>query len=101
MDINKLPNDKKLYLCRWYFKVGCVLLPFVWAVNAVWFFKEAFIKPPYDEQKQIKRYVIMSGAGAIVWAIVLLSWVVAFQVQRVSWGSTGDYLSFVVPLGRA
>ena len=30
------------------------MLPFVWLVNAVWFFNEAFRKPVYDEQKQIK-----------------------------------------------
>lgn len=35
--------------------VGCLLLPFVWAVNAVWFFREAFIKPQYEEQKEIKK----------------------------------------------
>ncbi|XP_063836634.1 gamma-secretase subunit pen-2 [Ostrinia nubilalis] len=101
MDLNRLPNDRKLQLCRWYFKVGCLLLPFVWAVNAVWFFKEAFVKPPYDEQKQIRKYVMMSGAGAAVWAIALAAWVAVFQLNRVSWGPTGDSLSFIVPLGRA
>ncbi|XP_049883953.1 gamma-secretase subunit pen-2 [Pectinophora gossypiella] len=101
MDLNRLPNDKKLQLCRWYFKVGCVFLPFVWAVNAVWFFKEAFVKPAFDEQKQIKRYVIMSGAGAVAWSVVLAVWVAIYQTQRVPWGATGDALSFIVPLGRA
>ncbi|KAJ0183036.1 hypothetical protein K1T71_001012 [Dendrolimus kikuchii] len=101
MDLNRLPNDKKLQLCIWYFKVGCLFLPFVWAVNAVWFFKEAFVKPPYDEQKQIKKYVIMSGTGAFVWTAILGIWVAIFQLQRVSWGATGDALSFIVPLGRA
>ncbi|XP_045457927.1 gamma-secretase subunit pen-2 [Melitaea cinxia] len=101
MDLNRLSDTKKLQLCRWYFKVGLVLLPFVWAVNAIWFFKEAFIRPPFEEQRQIKKYVIMSGAGAITWAVVLISWAVVFQLQRVSWGSTGDALSFIVPLGRA
>ncbi|KAM3956210.1 presenilin enhancer, gamma-secretase subunit [Aphomia sociella] len=100
MDLTRLPNDKKLQLCKWYFKVGCVLLPFVWAVNAVWFFKEAFVKPPYDEQKQIKKYVVMSVAGAVVWGIALAVWITIFQLQRVSWGAVGDELSFIVPLGR-
>nr|XP_021192558.2 gamma-secretase subunit pen-2 [Helicoverpa armigera] len=101
MDLARLPNEKKLQLCKWYFKVGCLLLPFVWAVNAIWFFKEAFIKPPYDEQKQIKKYVLMSAAGAIAWIAVFAVWITIFQLQRVSWGSTGDALSFIVPLGRA
>ncbi|XP_026313891.1 gamma-secretase subunit pen-2 [Hyposmocoma kahamanoa] len=101
MDLNRLPNDKKLELCRWYFKVGCVFLPFVWAVNAVWFFKEAFVKPAFDEQKQIKRYVVMSAIGAITWSIVLCTWVALYQTRRVQWGAAGDAISFILPLGRA
>ncbi|CAK1546551.1 unnamed protein product [Leptosia nina] len=101
MDLNKLPNDKKLELCRSYFIGGCFFLPFVWAVNVVWFFKEAFVKPAFDEQKQIKKYVLLSGLGAIVWIIILAAWVTAFQLNRVAWGAVGDSLSFIVPLGRA
>ncbi|CAB3233458.1 unnamed protein product [Arctia plantaginis] len=101
MDLNRLPNDEKLQLCKWYFKVGCLLLPFVWAVNAVWFFRDAFMKPQYEEQKEIKKYVVMSGCGAIAWGLILGVWILIFQLQRVSWGATGDALSFIVPLGRA
>lgn len=99
MDLNRLPNDEKLQLCKWYFKVGCLLLPFAWAVNAVWFFNEAFTKPPYEEQKQIKKYVVMSGVGALTWLVILAVWIAVFQLQRVAWGETGDALSFVIPLG--
>ncbi|KAJ8967026.1 hypothetical protein NQ314_003143 [Rhamnusium bicolor] len=55
MDLAKVPNEKKLYLCRWYFRVGFALLPFVWTVNVIWFFNEAFKKPEYEEQKHIKK----------------------------------------------
>lgn len=42
------------------FKFGCYtagfgLLPFLWAVNAIWFSREAFVVPPYEQQKQIKQ----------------------------------------------
>lgn len=37
------------------FAAGFALLPFLWAVNAVWFAKEAFVAPHYEEQKQIKK----------------------------------------------
>lgn len=33
---------------------GFAFLPFLWLVNVVWFFKEAFVKPAYTEQPQIK-----------------------------------------------
>ncbi|NP_001040205.1 gamma-secretase subunit pen-2 [Bombyx mandarina] len=101
MDLSKLPNDMKLQLCKSYFKVGCLFLPFVWAVNVCWFFRDAFIKPAYDEQKLIKKFVIMSAIGAFVWAVILVTWITVYQTNRVSWGATGDALSFIVPLGRA
>lgn len=75
MDLAKVPNERKLYLCKWYFKgsgliisgagififnfytilAGLLFLPFVWIVNLVWFFNEAFRKPAYQEQKEIKK----------------------------------------------
>ncbi|CAD6219404.1 GSCOCG00004954001-RA-CDS, partial [Cotesia congregata] len=55
MDLSKMPNDKKLHLCKWYFRVGFAALPFVWAVNTIWFFKEAFLVPHYEEQKQLRK----------------------------------------------
>ena len=36
------------------FTGGFFLLPFLWVVNSIWFFKEAFFKASYEEQKQIK-----------------------------------------------
>lgn len=36
------------------FSGGFALLPFLWLVNVVWFFREAFFKPAYTEQLQIK-----------------------------------------------
>lgn len=35
--------------------VGFAFLPFVWLINSIWFFNEAFKKPEYNEQKLIKR----------------------------------------------
>lgn len=33
---------------------GFAFLPFLWFINSVWFFREAFLKPEYQEQRQIK-----------------------------------------------
>ncbi|CAH0549576.1 unnamed protein product [Brassicogethes aeneus] len=99
MDLTKVPNEKKLNLCRTYFKIGFALLPFIWTVNAIWFFNEAFRKPEYEEQKQIKKYVVYSAIGAILWFTILLSWLITFQINRVTWGEFADNLSFIIPLG--
>ncbi|XP_060533009.1 gamma-secretase subunit pen-2 [Cylas formicarius] len=99
MDLSKVPDDKKLNLCRWYFRVGFALLPFVWTVNAIWFFNEAFRRPEYNEQKQIRRYVIYSAMGSLLCFVLLVSWVAVFQVNRSNWGEFADKISFIIPLG--
>lgn len=83
MDLRRVKDDYKLELCRKYYigefitnarsklDYGCplitlesmdvlfisggfALLPFLWFVNSVWFFKEAFIRDAFEQQKQIK-----------------------------------------------
>lgn len=101
MDLSKVKNDEKLRLCQWYFKAGFALLPFVWFVNSIWFFNEAFRKPPYDEQKLIRKYVTLSAIGAFIWTIILSAWIYIFQTNRVAWEEFGDYISCLIPTGRA
>uniref|UniRef100_A0A8C2WEH7 Gamma-secretase subunit PEN-2 n=1 Tax=Cyclopterus lumpus TaxID=8103 RepID=A0A8C2WEH7_CYCLU len=55
MNLERVPNEEKLTLCRKYYLGGYAFLPFLWLVNVVWFFKEAFMKPVYTEQLQIKK----------------------------------------------
>lgn len=97
--LERMKNPEKLELCRKYFIIGCFALPFMWLINFVWFFKEAFVKPAYDEQKQIRKYISWSLIGAIIWTMVLITWVTIFQLKRVDWGQTGDRLSLVIPKG--
>ena len=37
-----------------HFIGGFAFLPFLWLVNVVWFFREAFIKPSFPGQSKIK-----------------------------------------------
>ncbi|MCL4128851.1 UNVERIFIED_CONTAM: hypothetical protein GTU68_006383 [Idotea baltica] len=99
MRVEALPNTEKLSLCRKYYMAGFALLPFMWAVNALWFFKEAFLVPAYAEQKKIKIYVVVSAIGALIWLSALITWMITFQRVRSSWGETGDNLSFMIPKG--
>lgn len=99
MDLRKVKDDEKLRLCRWYYRGGFFALPFLWLVNAVWFFREAFIRQPFEEQKMIRTYVIRSAIGATLWTILLVSWVTYFQLHRVEWGAFGDAISFITPTG--
>ncbi|XP_025048159.1 gamma-secretase subunit PEN-2, partial [Alligator sinensis] len=54
MNLERVPNEEKLNLCRKYYLGGFALLPFLWLVNVLWFFREAFLAPAYTQQLQIK-----------------------------------------------
>ncbi|OQR76246.1 gamma-secretase subunit PEN-2-like [Tropilaelaps mercedesae] len=99
MDLRKMRDEDKVELCRKYFIGGCFLLPFLWAVNACWFFKDAFIRDEFVGQAEIRKYVTRSAIGAMLWLIVAVSWNVVFQLKRASWDDFGDKLSTIVPIG--
>ena len=104
MDLSsaKVSDTDKLQLCRKYFYLGFAFLPFLWAINAVWFFKEAFVrKPEFPEQAEIKRMVIMSGIGSVICLTALICWMSVFIHNRAEWGELGDRLSFNIPTGSA
>ncbi|KAL9965066.1 hypothetical protein ACROYT_G028796 [Oculina patagonica] len=99
MDLRKVSDEEKVNLCRKYFLGGFALLPFLWFVNIVWFFREAFIRPAFTGQSKLKSYVIKSGIGFLVWFAGLTAWILIYQKYRASWGEIGDRISFVIPLG--
>ncbi|ELU01672.1 hypothetical protein CAPTEDRAFT_164221 [Capitella teleta] len=99
MDLGRVKDDVKLDLCRKYYLGGFAFLPFLWFINSVWFFKDAFIKESYDQQKQIKTYVIRSMIGTAIWVAVISTWVTVFQLYRADWGETADRMSFIIPKG--
>ncbi|XP_014216531.1 gamma-secretase subunit pen-2 isoform X2 [Copidosoma floridanum] len=101
MDLEKMSNEKKLYLCKCYFYGGFALLPFLWAVNAIWFAKQAFSVPEFEEQKQIKKYVISSGIGALLSFAAYFAWIIIFQTHRVAWGEYADSITYIFPHGYA
>lgn len=99
MDLRKVTNENKLDLCRKYYLGGFACLPFLWFINSIWFFREAFLKEEYTEQKQIRSYVIRSMIGTVIWTAIITVWIVIFQLNRVSWGETADAMSFIIPRG--
>ena len=99
MDLSRTPNEEKVRLSRIYFIGGFAFLPFLWFVNVVWFFREAFFKDEFDGQSQVREYVIKSICGTVVWIAALTAWIVTFQQNRAAWGEFGDKISFLIPLG--
>ncbi|VDN04682.1 unnamed protein product [Thelazia callipaeda] len=99
MDLKKMSDADKVTLCKRYFYIGFALLPLVWIVNAVWFFKCAFYEKPSLTQKVIRQYVIYSMVGASLWIIVLTVWEIFFQFERAKGLEWTDRISFVFPVG--
>uniref|UniRef100_A0A915BHP9 Gamma-secretase subunit PEN-2 n=1 Tax=Parascaris univalens TaxID=6257 RepID=A0A915BHP9_PARUN len=97
MDLSKMSNADRVQLCRRYFFIGLALLPLVWIVNFVCFFRYAFIVEPSQSQKII--HVILSLIGACCWVVLLSVWEVYFQIERAKGNEWTDRLSFVFPLG--
>ena len=100
MDLRKVPDEEKLNLCRKYFYGGFAFLPFLWFINCVWFFRDAFIREQFEEQKTLQKFVIRSAVGAVVWTAGLAAWITIYQINRASWGEIGDKISFIIPLGK-
>ena len=97
MNLDKVSDEEKATICRKYFLGGFFLLPLLWLVNSVWFFREAVKK---NGNRSIRKYVAGSAIGSAIWIAVLVIWVSIYQTQRSSWGALGDYISFTVPYGR-
>ena len=97
MNLEKVSPEEKLNMSRKYFYIGFACVPFVWLVNTVWFFREAFFKK--DPPKGLRNYVVMSMIGFLIWTAVFLLWTIIFQTQRPNWGAFGDYISFWAPRG--
>ncbi len=97
---SKVSDGDKLALCKRYFFLGFAMLPFLWVVNAVWFFREAFVrKPEFEEQKSLKRLVSASAALSAAFIVGLIAWIAVFVTHRAEWGAVGDKLSFNIPTG--
>ena len=47
----------------------------------------------------LRRYVIYSTIGSLVWIILMVTWITCYQILRPDWGAAGDYISFNVPRG--
>eukprot|EP00053_Salpingoeca_punica_P001893 m.35379 g.35379 ORF g.35379 m.35379 type:complete len:99 (+) comp11275_c0_seq1:103-399(+) len=97
MDLAKMDEETKLYICRRYFQGGFFCLPFLWFVNSVWFCREAFKQ---DANPEIRKYVILSFIGAVIWAVGIGIWASAYQNNREDWGASGDDLAVYNPKGK-
>lgn len=98
MNLDRVDEAEKLKISRRYFIAGFFLLPFLWLVNGVWFFREAFLKS--GGHPRLRRYVAFSLLGCLAWLVAVVTWTSVYQTQRPHWGAGGDYISFTLPKGK-
>uniref|UniRef100_A0AC34RJT4 Gamma-secretase subunit PEN-2 n=1 Tax=Panagrolaimus sp. JU765 TaxID=591449 RepID=A0AC34RJT4_9BILA len=99
LHLQNLRRRDQLALCKKYFYIGCALLPFVWLVNFIWFFKVAYKDETFHQQREIRKYVTLSLIGSLVWGVLLLIWNGYFHYFRREYAQYFDYLSFTFPVG--
>ena len=98
MNLEKVSDEEKLQICRKYFIGGFFCLPFLWLVNSLWFFREAFLTK--NANPMLRRYVGVSIVGTIIWTGVVILWTSVFQTQRSHWLPFSDYISVTIPVGQ-
>eukprot|EP00117_Sycon_ciliatum_P009743 scpid93035/ scgid11912/ Gamma-secretase subunit PEN-2; Presenilin enhancer protein 2 homolog len=98
VNLGKLSKEEKIKICRTYWLVGLALLPLVWIINVVWFFKEAFLRSDY--LPEVRSYVIRSLVGAIVYMAGIIAWIAIYQTNRQDWGEAAWKLALVIPNGK-
>uniref|UniRef100_A0A1X7SKD5 Uncharacterized protein n=1 Tax=Amphimedon queenslandica TaxID=400682 RepID=A0A1X7SKD5_AMPQE len=54
-----------------------------------------------EHRDTVRRYVLFSWLGALIWIAAFILWTSVYQTQRQNWGKSGIYLSFVLPGGVA
>ncbi|CAI2168857.1 11477_t:CDS:2 [Funneliformis geosporum] len=88
------PNPSKttppeiLSLCKKFFYIGFLFLPWLWVVNVIYMW-------PLTKRSDIDLYFSM--AGALFWFIALSTWYGIFVNQRIAWGEFSDKI-IVIPL---
>ncbi|KAL7074689.1 hypothetical protein ACQ4LE_006039 [Meloidogyne hapla] len=108
-NLNKLSEGERLQLCRRYFLLGFAFLPILWLVNFIWFYRYTYGKKDENDElqtnnnliiKEMKRYVLWSGIGTIIWTILITCWIYIYQIER-SLGNVywAELLTYIYPLG--
>ncbi|KAJ8647320.1 hypothetical protein MRB53_000343 [Persea americana] len=70
-------EDSEAY-ARSFFKYGFFLLPWLWAINCYYFWP-VFRSSPRSFPR-IRRYVIGSAIGFVVFTVLLFSWALTFAI---------------------
>jgi len=92
----EMTDDKVRNVSKKMFIGGFFLLPWLWLMNVLLFFKK--YRSP-STPSDIKWYIRNSFIGFCVYSSLFIVWLSVFLTQRNNWGASGDTLSLVIPNG--
>ncbi|KAK4358695.1 hypothetical protein RND71_020924 [Anisodus tanguticus] len=64
---------------RRFFKFGFLFLPWLWAVNCFYFWP-VLRRPGSNSDPELRRYVVGSSIGFMVFTVVLSTWALTFSI---------------------
>ncbi|XP_010270387.1 PREDICTED: probable gamma-secretase subunit PEN-2 [Nelumbo nucifera] len=90
-----LSEEESLSYARSFFKFGFCLLPWLWAVNCFYFWP---VLRHSSSFRGIRRYVVGSAIGFIVFTVLLSSWALTFAIggERLFGPIWGDLVMYNV-----
>ncbi|CAA2982279.1 probable gamma-secretase subunit PEN-2 [Olea europaea var. sylvestris] len=75
-----LSHQDSVAYARRFFNFGFLCLPFLWAVNCFYFWPVLRHPNSHNFHPQLRRYVVGSAIGFLVFALILSSWSVTFMI---------------------
>ncbi|XP_068648742.1 probable gamma-secretase subunit PEN-2 [Aristolochia californica] len=73
-----LSEEDSLSYARKFFKFGFLLLPWLWAINCFYFWP--VLRHPSSFSRLLRRYVVQSAIGFVVFTVALFSWALTFMI---------------------
>ncbi|KAG9458199.1 hypothetical protein H6P81_002707 [Aristolochia fimbriata] len=73
-----LSEEDSLPYARKFFKFGFLLLPGLWAINCFYFWP--VLRHPASFSRFLRRYVVRSAIGFVVFSLALLCWALTFMI---------------------
>ncbi|CAK9231382.1 unnamed protein product [Sphagnum troendelagicum] len=68
-------NEEAVKLAKSFYYGGFLLLPLLWFVNCFYFWP---VLQHREAEPLIRRYVVKSGIGCVLFSVVLLAWALTF-----------------------
>ncbi|KAL2528120.1 putative gamma-secretase subunit PEN-2 [Forsythia ovata] len=75
-----LSHQDSVAYARRFFNFGFLCLPFLWAVNCFYFWPVLRHPNSHQSHPEIRRYVVGSAIGFLVFAVILSSWSLTFMI---------------------